>query len=116
MRIGEWGEPGKGEERRGDGSGERLQRRSTRSTDGGRVRGEEGAARGGEDGRGAGVSPTLVPAWFGPPWFGQSLARRYHGGEGGGAERRGWSRCPPPNTPPTQPRPHLPNAMRLNSR
>lgn len=57
------GGAGKGEERRGrEGRGKRLQRRSTRKTDGGRVRGEVGAARGGRDGRGAGVSPTPVPA------------------------------------------------------
>lgn len=83
---GEWGEPGKGEERRGKGRGKRLQRRSARSTDGGWVLGEEGAAPGRKRG---GRLPHPSSGSQPPPWFGQSPAPRCHGGGDGGREAGG---------------------------
>lgn len=108
---GDCGEPGQGEDRRADGRGKRLKSRSARSTDGGCVPGEEGAPPGRKrDGRLPHPSSGSQP----PPWLGQSRARRSYG-EGGGRREEGGGPVSSPNTPPTQPGPHLPNAMRLNS-
>lgn len=78
---------GGGEERRR--KEERYQRRSTQSTEGGRVQGEEGAAGGYKDGRETGVFPCPSSGSQAPPRFGQSLAERCRGGGGGGAGKRG---------------------------
>lgn len=67
-----------------------------------------------QDGRGAGVSPIPVPAPSLPRGLVSPRPRDATAGEMVGG-RRGVVPVSFPNTPPTQPRPHLPNAMRLNS-
>ena len=104
-RGGPWkasgGEPGQGEERRGDGRGKRLERRSARSTDEAWVAGEEGAALGRKRG---GRLPRPSSGSHPPPWFGQSPAPRCRGEGGGGREvvggRRGVVPLSSPNTHP----------------
>lgn len=94
---GEEGEPGQGEERRGEGRGKRLKWRSARSTDGGGVLRGEGAAPGRKR-RGRLPHPSSgsqpPPVVWSVPSRAMPRRGRWWAGEGG------WSRCPPPTPPP----------------
>lgn len=102
-RGGPWkasgGEPGQEEERR-DGRGKRLERRSARSTDGGWVPGEEGAAPGRKRG---GRLPRPSSGSQPPPCFGQSPAPLCQGEGGGGREEGDGPTVLPQHTPPPSP-------------
>lgn len=87
MWTGEQGQPGKGEERRGEGGKvpeeEYTEYRGRPST------GRGGGCGGDKDGRETGVFPCPSSGSQAPPRFGQSLAERCRGGGGGGAGKRG---------------------------